>query len=328
MNSVYFFKAQWAILALLPIAAAVIYFWYIYNKEGNVFHSSINRFAAFRKNFRETLAFIPALLRIILLLTLVVVLMQPRQGIEKRELNKKGIDIMLALDISGSMAAQDFKPNRLAAAKASAEAFIDMRRNDRIGLVIFSRNSFTQCPLTFDYGILKEMINEVYLGMIQDGTAIGEGLVTAINRLKNSKAKSKVIILLTDGENNAGDIDPQTAAKIAAELGIKIYAIGIGSTKPARVPVPTPYGTQYFTTQLNDSALKKIAATTGGIYFNAKNQYELKKVYDNINSLEKTELKVNMFYNYKEKFMYVLYAAIGIFLLEIILNTLIFFRVT
>lgn len=328
LNELYFYRPYWILLSLLVLILIYIYFRFIYQRE-NVFLFSNNSFLAqVKPSIKRRLAIVPDLLRFLFLLALILALMQPRMGVEERRVNKYGIDIVLVLDISGSMEASDFKPNRISVAKKTAKEFITMRKNDRIGLVIFARNSFTQCPLTFDYEILTKMIDEVEIGMIEDGTAIGEALVTAENRLKDSKAKSKVIVLLTDGDNNAGEVDPITASKFAAELGIKIYAIGIGSPKGIEVPVPDPiYGVRYFVTKLNEKDLKAIANNTGGRYFNAKNISELRKVYKEINELEKTELSVNVFYNYKEKFMLILKIAVIIFLLELIFRNLILFRV-
>lgn len=328
LNNLFFAKPAWLYLIFFLIAGIFIYFRFVYKKETLFYFSDIRFMAGIHTSIKRKFAIIPSILRILLLFILILALMQPRMGIEQKKINKYGIDIVMMLDISGSMKASDFKPDRITVAKETAKKFISMRKNDRIGLVIFARNAFTQSPLTFDYSILMQMINEVHIGMIQDGTAIGDALVAAINLLKNSKSKSKVIILLTDGENNSGTVDPVTASKFASELGIKIYTIGIGNPQGARVPFYVPgYGVRYFVTKMNAAALKQIAQNTGGKYFNAKNNAELRKVYREINELEKTKLSVSVFHNYKERFIYLLQIALAVFLLELFLKTFILDRV-
>ena len=229
---------------------------------------------------------------------------------------------MMALDISGTMLAEDLRPNRLEAAKKVASDFVIARPNDQIGLVVFAGESFTQCPLTTDHAVLVNLFKSVEYGMVEDGTAIGLGLANAVNRMKDSETKSKVIILLTDGSNNRGDIDPQTAAEIAKTYGIRVYTIGVGSYGQARVPVQTPIGKQYITmdNEFDETTLRSIAETTGGQYFRAKDNTSLKAIYDQIDQMEKTKLRVREFSKHTENFMPFLYAALICLLLELIIR--------
>ena len=225
----------------------------------------------------------------------------------------EGIDIMMALDISGTMLAEDLRPNRLEAAKQVASEFINDRPNDNIGLVVFAGESFCQCPLTTDHAVLINLFQSVQFGMIDDGTAIGLGLANAVNRMKDSPTKSKVVILLTDGSNNCGDIDPQTAAEIAKTFGIRVYAIGVGSKGEARVPIQTPIGTQYATVsgQFDEGTLRQIAQTTGGAYFRATDNATLRSVYQEIDKLEKTKIRVREYSKRTENFAPYLWAALA-----------------
>ena len=229
---------------------------------------------------------------------------------------------MMALDISGTMQAEDLKPNRLEAAKNVATDFVIARPNDQIGLVVFAGESFTQCPLTTDHAVLVNLFRSVKFGMIEDGTAIGLGLANAVNRMKDSETKSKVIILLTDGSNNRGDIDPQTAAEIAKTYGIRVYAVGVGSHGQARVPVQTPMGTQYMMmdSEFDEETLRNIAATTGGEYFRATDNNSLKRIYEQIDQLEKTKLRVREFSKRTENFAPWLIAALLCLIAEIVLR--------
>jgi len=254
---------------------------------------------------------------------LVVGLARPQAGTSSEEILTKGIDIVLTLDVSTSMKAEDFRPdNRLAVAKRVASDFIRGRKNDRIGLVVFAAKSFTQCPLTLDYGMLQQMLAQVNFGMIEDGTAIGSAIGTSINRLKDSKAKSKVIILLTDGVNNRGEIDPVTAAELAKSLGIKIYTIGAGTVGTAPYPVDDPvFGRRYVQVKvdLDEATLRKVAELTSGRYFRATSAEALKRIYDEISNLEKTEIKSRKHVNYRELFGWFVFPALGLFALETLL---------
>ena len=271
----------------------------------------------------------PARARVILLalrllgVTLIILaLARPQSGMQGEEVLTEGIDIVLAMDISSSMLAEDIKPNRLEAAKEVAAEFIQGRKNDRIGMAVFAGQGFTQCPLTLDYGILLTFMEEIQVGLIEDGTALGMGLVTAINRLRSSEAKSKVIIALTDGRNNRGEIDPITAAQAAQALGIKIYTVGAGTRGTAMYPVDDPYfGKRYVPIQvdIDDATLGRIAQMTGGRYFRATDRTELAGVYKEIDELEKTEIKVQEYTRYSEQFYYFAGLALLVLLIEVIL---------
>jgi len=241
--------------------------------------------------------------------------------VSTRTKTNKGIDIVMAIDVSSSMLAQDLKPDRLSALKQVAASFIDERLSDRIGLVVYAGESYTKTPITSDKSIVKAALNEIdYQGIIEDGTAIGMGLATAVNRLKDSRAKSKVIILLTDGVNNSGFIDPKIATELAVEFGIKTYTIGLGSNGTARAPVAIlPNGNfQYGLTkvEIDEALLKEIAEATGGIYFRATDNRKLEEIYAEINKLEKTEVEEFKYYNYEEKYRILVLMALALLLIE------------
>ena len=248
--------------------------------------------------------------------------------ISTRTKTNKGIDIVMAIDVSSSMLAQDLKPDRLTALKRVAAEFIEDRRSDRIGLVVYAGESYTKTPITSDKNIVKSSMREInFQGLIEDGTAIGMGLATSVNRLKDSKAKSKIIILLTDGVNNSGFIDPKIATELAVEFGIKTYTIGLGSNGTALAPVGIlPNGKfKYGLTkvEIDEALLKEIALKTGGIYFRATNNQKLEEIYQEINKLEKTEIEEFKYYNYEEKYRVLILLAIGFIIFEwIFRNTL------
>ncbi|NOY76319.1 MAG: VWA domain-containing protein [Calditrichaeota bacterium] len=262
-------------------------------------------------------------LRLLVVIFLILALARPQSGSTHQEVTTEGIDIILAMDISSSMLAEDFKPkNRLEASKIVAEEFVKGRKNDRIGLVVFARDSYTQCPLTLDYGILLKFIKDVKIGIIPDGTAIGMALANAVNRLRDSKAKSKVIILLTDGRNNAGELDPLTAAQVAKAMGIRVYTIGAGTKGSALYPVQDPFfGKRYvrMPVEIDENLLKQIAATTGGKYFRATDTNSLRQIYKEIGKMEKTKIHVKEYTKYKELFVRFLLVALFFLTLEIIL---------
>ena len=252
------------LLLLLPIVG-----WYIYElrkSDASVQVSDTRVLAAQPKSIRIWLLHVPFVLRIAVITLISIALARPQLTNKWSSQSTEGIDIMMALDISGTMLAEDLRPNRLEAAKKVASDFVIARPNDQIGLVVFAGESFTQCPLTTDHAVLVNLFKSVEYGMVEDGTAIGLGLANAVNRMKDSETKSKVIILLTDGSNNRGDIDPQTAAEIAKTYGIRVYTIGVGSYGQARVPVQTPIGKQYITmdNEFDETTLRSIAETTGG----------------------------------------------------------------
>jgi Ca-activated chloride channel family protein len=266
----------------------------------------------------------------IALALLIIVLARPQSTDRFQDVSTEGIDIVLALDISGSMLARDFKPDRLEASKNVATEFISGRPYDRIGLVVFSGESFTQCPLTTDHAVLINLMREIQSGMIEDGTAIGMGLATAVNRIKDSEAKSKVIILLTDGVNNRGEIAPATAAGIAKTFGIRVYTIGVGTQGMAPYPVQTPFGTQYqnMPVEIDEDILKEIAQTTGGRYFRATDNDKLVQVYNEIDKLEKSKIDVKQFIRKEEKYLNIAISAFSLLVLEILLRNTILRKLT
>jgi Ca-activated chloride channel family protein len=243
--------------------------------------------------------------RLLAITLLIIALARPQTNLNRQSVSVEGIDLVIALDISGSMLAQDLRPNRLDAAKDVAMEFIDGRPNDRIGLVIFSGESFTQCPITTDHAVLKNLFMEIKSGMIDDGTALGDGLALAVSRLKDSKAVSKVIILLTDGVNNMGSVDPLSAAEIAKLFGIRVYTVGIGTMGYAPYPVQTPFGIQLqrMKVEIDEQLLVKISSMTDGKYFRAQNTSKLRQIYKEIDKMEKTRIDVTEFRKKKEEFL-------------------------
>ena len=269
-------------------------------------------------------------LRILSLVLIVMALARPQtMDVSTRTKTNKGIDIVMAIDISSSMLAQDLKPNRLTALKRVAASFVDDRVSDRIGLVIYAGESYTKTPITSDRAIVKNALSKIqFEGLIDDGTAIGMGLATAVNRLKDSRAKSKVIILLTDGVNNSGFIDPKIASELAVEYEIKTYTIGLGSNGTARAPVGLlPNGKfQYGLTkvEIDEELLKNIAINTGGLYFRATNNKKLEEIYNEINKLEKTEIEEFKYYNYEEKFRPLILLALTLLIIEWLMRNTLF----
>ena len=308
------------LLLLIPVIG-----WYIYElrkADASIQIGDTRVIQKQPKSLRVRLLHLPFILRVAAITLLSLALARPQLTNRWSSESTEGIDIMMALDISGTMLAEDLKPNRLEAAKQVASDFVLARPNDQIGLVVFAGESFTQCPLTIDHAVLVNLFQSVEYGMIEDGTAIGLGLANAVNRMKDSQTKSKVIILLTDGSNNRGDIDPQTAAEIAKTFGIRVYTVGVGSYGQARVPVQTPIGTQYITTdsEFDETTLQRIAQTTGGQYFRATDNSSLKKIYEQIDQLEKTKLRVREYSKHTENFAPFLYAALLCILGEILLR--------
>lgn len=267
-------------------------------------------------------------LRVIVIALVIIALARPQSVSTKQNVHIEGIDIVMSLDVSGSMLARDFKPDRLEAAKDVAKEFIAKRPNDRVSLVIFSGEAFTQVPLTTDHQMISNIFEEVQSGMIEDGTAIGDGLATAVSRLQNSDAISKVIILITDGVNNSGSVDPVSAAEMANMFGIRVYTIGIGTQGMAPYPVQTPFGTQMqqMEVQIDEELLQKIASMTGGQYFRADNNKKLKEIYKEIDTLEKSRIDVQEFRKKHEAFLpFALFAFVAL-VLEITLRYLVFRR--
>jgi len=262
--------------------------------------------------------------RSLILLLIVFAAARPQTGRSQATVTTEGIDIVLLLDTSSSMQAQDFKPrNRLHVAKRVISDFVSKRNADRIGLVVFSAQAITQCPLTLDYNILRELVDRVEFGMLEDGTAIGVALATACNRLKNSQAKSRVVVLLTDGRNNMGLVSPITAAEVAKSLGIKVYTIGVGTRGLAPVPVDDPLLGRRLVpmeVQLDEETLQEIAQLTDGAYFRATDSEELLKIYDTIDELEKTTIETKSYTSYTERFLFFVAPALGLLLIQFLLS--------
>ena len=310
-------------LLLLLIPIVVWYIWKLRNAQASVQLSSTDSLFRQPKSLRVWLIHVPFALRVMVITLLSLALARPQLSNRWQSESTEGIDIMMALDISGTMLGEDLKPNRLEAAKAVATDFVLSRPNDQIGLVVFAGESFTQCPLTTDHAVLVNLFQSVKFGMIEDGTAIGLGLANAVNRMKDSETKSKVIILLTDGSNNRGDIDPMTAAEVAKTFNIRVYAIGVGSySQEVRVPIHTPYGVQYGTmsSEFDESTLRNIAQMTGGEYFRATDNNSLKAIYQQIDQLEKTKIRVREYSKRTEHFAPFLLAALLCLLLELLIR--------
>ena len=269
---------------------------------------------------------VPFILRLLALSCIIVALARPQTRFDEQQSEGEGVDIILSIDVSGSMTAQDFTPNRMEAAKKVAEDFVDHRTTDRIGIVIFSGESFTQCPLTTDHYVLKSQIEQIRNGLLEDGTAIGSGLATSVDRLRSSKAKSKVVILLTDGINNGGLIDPATAKEIAKTFKVKVYTIGVGSDGFAATPVNTPMGIvmQNEKVAIDEKLLINIAEETGGKYFRATDNTSLSKIYNEIDHLEKSKVEITTFHRSTEKFYPFIFAAMAFLLFEILLRYMVF----
>jgi len=282
------------------------------------------------RTFRHYLRHVLFAMRTVVVGLIIIVIARPQATDKFQDISTEGIDIILALDISGSMLARDFRPDRLEASKNVATEFISGRPYDRMGLVVFSGESFTQCPLTTDHAVLINLMREIQSGMIEDGTAIGMGLATAVNRIKDSEAKSKVIILLTDGVNNRGEIAPATAAGIAKTYGIRVYTIGVGTQGMAPYPVQTPYGLQYqdMPVEIDEAILKEISQNTGGKYFRATDNDKLVQVYSEIDKLEKSKIDVRQFSRKEEKYLLPAIAAVILLLIEMLLRNTLFRNLT
>ncbi|MGN6195542.1 MAG: vWA domain-containing protein [Ginsengibacter sp.] len=278
------------------------------------------------RSWKNTVQHFPFIFRMLALSCIIVALARPQTRFDETQTEGEGIDIILCIDVSGSMTAQDFQPNRMEAAKKVAEDFVDHRPSDRIGVVIFAGESFTQCPLTTDHYVLKSQIAQIRNGLLEDGTAIGSGLATSVDRLRSSKAKSKIIILLTDGINNGGLIDPNTAKEIAKTFHIKVYTIGVGSEGYAPTPVSTPMGIvmQNEKVSIDEKLLQNIAQETGGKYFRATDNSSLEHIYNEIDKMEKSKVEITTFHHYSEKFYPFIFAALGLLLIEIILRYTVF----
>ena len=303
---------------LILVLLVPMILWYIFREKrshADLQFSSLKAFRGMKHAGRVWLRHVLFALKVLAIVFLVTALARPQSSNSWQTYTSEGIDIMLALDISGSMLARDFSPDRLEAAKDVATKFILERPQDKIGLVVFAGESFTQCPLTTDQAVLVNLMRDVHSGMLEDGTAIGLGLANAVNRLKDSPGKSKVVILLTDGVNNRGMIAPVTAAELAKTYGIRVYTIGVGTYGEAPYPVQTPFGIQLqnVPVEIDEDVLKQIAATTGGQYFRATDNNKLKQIYQEIDQLEKSKIEVKHFSKKQEQYFW--FALIGMLLL-------------
>lgn len=325
------FKNPLFFLLLLVLVPYIV--WYVLRFKQSLPSLKVpdtTKYVKVPKTFRLYLMHLPFLLRIILISLVVCILARPQSRHSWSNTDVEGIDIMLAVDVSTSMLAQDFKPNRVEALKEIAQRFIEKRPNDNMGLTMFAGEAYTQCPLTTDHTVLMNLYNSVdcnmaMRGVIDDGTAIGDGIMNAILRLKESQAKSKVIILLTDGVNNSGNISPQTAAEIAKKYGIRIYTIGIGRNGMAPYPLPTG-GTAMLPVEIDEETMTKISRETGGQYFRAQKNAELDAIYQDIDKMERTKFNVKQFSRRGELYQPFALAAMAVLLLEILLRTVVLKR--
>ncbi|MDD3160762.1 MAG: VWA domain-containing protein [Bacteroidales bacterium] len=318
----FFANPKYLFLLLLLIPMVV---WYVYkqrSKQATLRMSSLEPFQRAPRSWKNYLRHLPFVLRLVVTTLLIIVLARPQSTDNWESSSTEGIDIVMAMDISSSMLAADLQPNRLEAAKDVAAEFINGRPNDNIGLVSFAGESFTQCPLTTDHAVLLNLFGKMESGMIEDGTAIGVGIANAINRIKESSAKSKVIILLTDGSNNRGEIAPVTAAEIAKAFGIRIYTIGVGTQGTAPYPVQTAFGVQYqnVPVEIDEVTLKQIASTTGGAYFRATDNAKLKEIYAEIDQMERTKISVKEYSKKQEEYLPFALLAMCLLLLEVVLR--------
>ncbi len=318
----------WLLALIVPMIA--YYVWRVRQGGAAIQISTVEGVLRAPKSVRYYLRHLPFVLRTAAYALLVVALARP-QGIEQNvRTSTEGIDIMLSIDVSGSMLARDFKPDRITAAKEVAASFISDRVGDRLGLVVFAGEAFTQSPLTTDQSTLQTLLARIRSGLIEDGTAIGNGLATAINRLRESEAKSKVIILLTDGVNNRGEITPMTAAEIARAQGIRVYTIGVGTRGTAPYPAVDMFGNTTFINQqveIDEKTLTEIARLTGGQYFRATDKEKLKAIYDEINQLEKSKVEVTERITYHELFLAWVLAALALLTAELLLSSLVLKRI-
>lgn len=315
------------LLLVLPIIIA--WYWFRHNKSiADIQVSTTKGIENIPKSFKQISYHSLIALRLLAITFIIIAFARPQFSNTTKNVSKVGIDILIAMDISGSMLAQDFKPNRLEASKKVAAKFISGRENDRIGLVLFAGETFLQCPLTSDHHVLQNLFESVKTGMIEDGTAIGSGLATAVNHLKDSKAISKVVILLTDGNNNRGAIDPGSAAEIAKLYGIRVYTIGVGTKGEAKMPVAIYPNGQYaygmVKVNIDEDILTKVAKTTNGKYFRATNKKKLEGIYGEIDQLEKSKIEETLFEKKSEKFLLFLLIGASLLIFELMLRYLVF----
>ncbi len=317
-----FLHPEYLYLLLLLVPLTLWYIVRLSKAQASFRLASTDAFNGMKPGFRVYMRHFPFLLRLLSIALVIIVIARPQSVSSWEESETQGIDIVLALDVSGSMLAQDLQPDRLQAAKKVAAEFITDRSNDNIGLVIFAGESFTQCPLTTDHKVLLNLLNDINFGMIDDGTAIGLGLATSVNRLKESQSQSKVVILLTDGTNNSGQVAPLTAADLARSYGIRVYTVGVGTKGMAPTPVNTPFGIrmQNMPVDIDEETLTEIAALTGGQYFRAQDTEGLRQVYNEIDEMEKYLISVQNVTRRQELFLPWALAALALILLELLLR--------
>jgi len=325
------FAHPWILLFLVVVPLTA--WWYVRwgrRAEGTVQFSSIRLLPKVSRLSGEWKVRLLMALRLTIIALLIMAMARPRAVLDLSETSVNVVDMVLVLDISSSMRAEDFKPNRLGAAKLTAKKFIKDREGDRIGLLVFAGESYIQCPLTIDYDVLQGLLSRVtIIDEAHDGTAIGMAIAHSINRLRSSDAASKIMILLSDGSNNAGELDPITAAGFAAEYGIRIYAVGVGNRGKAPYPVDDPvFGKRYVQVDvdMDEATLRKVASATGGKYFRATDEERLKEIYEEINQLERTEITVKEFFEYRELFIWFLLPAVIFMLSDRVLSDIIFRR--
>ncbi|MBC8344011.1 MAG: VWA domain-containing protein [Bacteroidetes bacterium] len=322
----YRFEDPWFFWFLLIIP--LIVGWYIWKYKNRIPEhtiSSITSIKGIKRPWKARFRHALFSFRILAIALIIIALARPQKSFDNKKVTTEGIDIVIALDISSSMLAMDFKPDRLEASKSISQDFVKGRANDRIGLVVFAAESFTQCPITTDHKVLTNLISEIKSGIIEDGTAIGLGLSTAIDRLKDSGGKSKVVILLTDGENNTGFINPMTAVEIAQTFGVRIYTIGVGTIGTAPYPVQTPFGMSYqdMEVRIDEDLLQDIASLTNGAYFRATSNNKLKEIYEEINKMEKNKIEVEAYQRFSDKYLiFALIASVLLFLELFLRNSL------
>ena len=317
------FANPWALaLLVIPLLIAWWRYGWVRGRERTFRFSDLGTLSRVNSSYAGALSRIPFYLRLVVLALVIVALARPRSGSSVEETSSEGVDIILTVDLSTSMLAQDLKrgSSRLEVVKQVVDEFISRRRHDRIGLVAFAANAVTRCPPTLDYRILRSQLENLDTGQIEDGTAIGVALASSVNRLRDSEAKSRIIVLLTDGMNNRGAVDPLTAARVAAAEGVKVYTIGAGSMGTAPMPVRDAFGRVRMVDQkveIDENVLKQIAETTGGNYYRATRAAELEQIYEKIDSLEKTRVEVREYRRYKELYAWFLLPALVLFMLEL-----------
>lgn len=326
-NNISFLYPQFLLLLLL---LPLIIWWYRkqYRRRYATLRMSSLKSVENSNSTKGRLRALLPILRLLAFLLLVLALARPRELFKEEEVNAEGIDIMMVMDLSSSMLARDFEPDRLEVCKRVAIEFVEKRPYDRIGLSVFAGEAYTQCPLTTDHRVVKDFLSDLTCGTLEDGTAIGMGLATAVNRLKESPSKSKIVILLTDGVNNAGYIKPQTAAEIAQEFDIKTYTIGVGTNGDALTPVNRRSDGQYLfglaRVEIDERLLQQIAEMTGGQYYRALSEKGLEEIYNEIDRLEKTEIEVSVFRRYQELFHILVCLAMLCLVMEIVLRYTVF----